>query len=60
MHLAFLVRDKRNSADPNAVAVVRNDFRIVGYLFEAQASKVWETARHHGGPTSSNGAEKRR
>lgn len=37
MHLAFLVRDRRNSADPNAVAVVRDDFRKVGYLSEAQA-----------------------
>lgn len=37
MHLAFLVRDKRNPADPNAVAVVRDDFRKVGYLSEAQA-----------------------
>lgn len=40
MHVAVLVRDKRNSADPNAVAVVRNDFRKVGYLSEAQASKL--------------------
>lgn len=37
MHLAFLVRDKRNTVDPNAVAVVRDDFRKVGYLSEAQA-----------------------
>lgn len=37
MHLAFLVRDKRNVADPSAVAVVRDDFRKVGYLSEAQA-----------------------
>lgn len=37
IHLAFLVRDKRNSADANAVAVVRDDFRKVGYLSEAQA-----------------------
>lgn len=37
MHLAFLVRDKRNVADPNAVAVIRDDFRKVGYLSEAQA-----------------------
>lgn len=37
MHLAFLVRDRRNAADPNAVAVVRDDFRKVGYLSEAQA-----------------------
>jgi hypothetical protein len=37
MHLAFLVRDKRNASYPNAVAVVRDDFRKVGYLSEAQA-----------------------
>jgi hypothetical protein len=37
MHLAFLVRDRRNTADPNAVAVIRDDFRKVGYLAEAQA-----------------------
>jgi hypothetical protein len=37
MHLAYLVRDRRNSADPNAVAVVRDDSRKVGYLSEAQA-----------------------
>ena len=37
MHIAFLVRDRQNSADPNAVAVVRDDFRKVGYLSEAQA-----------------------
>lgn len=37
MHLAFLVRDRRNTADPNAVAVVRDDSRKVGYLSEAQA-----------------------
>jgi hypothetical protein len=37
MHLAFLVRDRRNAADPNAVAVVRDDFRKVGYVSEAQA-----------------------
>ncbi|GKV71714.1 hypothetical protein NCCP2145_10950 [Pseudarthrobacter sp. NCCP-2145] len=37
MNLAFLVRDRRNTADPNAVAVVREDFRKVGYLSEAQA-----------------------
>lgn len=40
MHLAFLVRDRRNTADRNAVAVVRDDFRKVGYLSEAQASKL--------------------
>ncbi|MEO5319081.1 hypothetical protein PV761_10920 [Arthrobacter sp. CC3] len=38
MHLAFLARDKRASADPNAVAVVWNDFRNVGYLSEWQAT----------------------
>jgi hypothetical protein len=37
MHFAFLVRDSRNVADPNAVAVIREDFRKVGYLSEAQA-----------------------
>ncbi|SDL15986.1 HIRAN domain-containing protein [Arthrobacter sp. ok362] len=37
MHLAFLVREKLNTVDPNAVAVVRDDFRKVGYLSEAQA-----------------------
>lgn len=37
MHLAFLVRDRRNTADPNAVAVIRDDFRKVGYLSDAQA-----------------------
>lgn len=37
MHLAFLVRDRRNTVDPNAVAVVRDDFRKVGYLSGAQA-----------------------
>lgn len=36
MHLAFLARDRRNSADPNAVAVVRDDLRKVGNLSEAQ------------------------
>lgn len=40
MHLAFLVRDKRNASDPNAVAVVRDDFRKVGYLSGAQALKL--------------------
>lgn len=37
MHIAFLVSDKGNIADPNAVAVIRDDFRKVGYLSEAQA-----------------------
>jgi hypothetical protein len=40
MHLAFLVRDKRNTVDPNAVAVIRDDFRKVGYLSEAQAKML--------------------
>ncbi len=39
MHLAFLVRDKR-MADGNAVAVIRGDFRKVGYLSEVQASTL--------------------
>lgn len=30
MDLAFLVRDRRNPADPNAVAVARGDGRKVG------------------------------
>jgi hypothetical protein len=40
MHLAFLVRDRGNIADHNAVAVIRDDFRKVGYLSEAQAKTL--------------------
>lgn len=40
MHLAFLVGDRRNKVNPNAVAVIRDDFRKVGYLPEAQAKTL--------------------
>lgn len=40
MLLAFLVRDRRNIADPNAVAVIRDDFRKVVWVIISLVSAV--------------------